>query len=295
MAGGSFSALLPLMEVDSRLTGRRGIALPFTDNCETFFNGQDSGRRLWESALEFGKARNWKYLECRGGREFFDDVPPSLSFYGHELGLNESEDQLFARCAESVRRAVRKAEKSGVTVAVSQSRDAIKKFFALQCKTRKKHGLPPQPLRFFEKIHEHVLAQNLGVVIVASHEKKPIAASVYFQMGCRAIYKYGASDESFQHLRGGNLVMWEAIKWHRQRGFQSLHLGRTSLRNEGLRRFKLGWGAAENRIEYFKYNLRQKQFVSDTDGAAGWYNRIFKILPPPASRLIGALLYRHWA
>lgn len=27
-------ALLPVMEVDSWLTGRRGIALPFTDDCE---------------------------------------------------------------------------------------------------------------------------------------------------------------------------------------------------------------------------------------------------------------------
>src|SRR5580658_8214826 len=32
--GAGIHSLLPLMEVDSWLTGRRGIALPFTDDCE---------------------------------------------------------------------------------------------------------------------------------------------------------------------------------------------------------------------------------------------------------------------
>ena len=76
-------------------------------------------------------------------------------------------------------------------------------------------------------------------------------------MGGRAIYKYGASDETFQDLRGGNLVMWAAIKnFVRAGGAKHLDLGRTSLGNEGLRKFKLGWGAREEKIEYVKYDLR---------------------------------------
>ena len=116
-------------------------------------------------------------------------------------------------CVEaSVRRAIRKAEKSGVTVAVSRELDAMKIFYSLQCKTRRKHGLPPQPFSFFRNICRHVLSKDLGMVVIASCQNRPIAASVYFQLGARAIYKFGASDESFQQLRGANLVMWEAIK-----------------------------------------------------------------------------------
>jgi len=293
-AAGSGS-MLPLMEVDSRLTGRRGIALPFTDDCEPLYSDPAAIQRLIQTALEFGRARGWKSVEWRGGRELFGDAPASLSFYGHSVALAADEARMFARLDSSVRRAIRKAEKDGVTVTVAQSLEAVKIFYALQCQTRRKHGLPPQPFGFFERIYEHVLSRHLGMIALAHWRGRPIAASVYFQLGTRAVFKYGASEAAFQHLRGANLVMWEALKWHARRGAATLHLGRTSLGNEGLRRFKLGWGAGEQKIEYVKFDLRQNRFVTETDHATGWHNRVFRVLPTGMSRWIGAVLYRHCA
>lgn len=289
------SSILPLMEVNSWLTGRRGIALPFTDDCEPLYSDVAAIRNLIQAATEFGRTRGWKSVEWRGGRELFDEAPASLAFYGHSVDLEEDEDRMFARLESSVRRAIRKAEKSGVTVTVSQSLEAMKVFYSLQCKTRKKHGLPPQPFVFFQNIFEHILSKNLGMIAIASCQQRPVAASVYFQLGTRAVYKYGASDEAFQLLRGANVVMWEAIKWQARNGAKTLHLGRTSIGNEGLRRFKLGWGAGEHKIEYVKYDLRKGRFVTETDEATGWYNRVFNLLPMGLSRLIGAVLYRHCA
>jgi hypothetical protein len=288
-------SLLPLMEVDSWLTGRRGIALPFTDDCEPLCPDSGSFKTFFQNAIELGKMRGWKYLECRGGRKFFERIPASLSFYGHSLDLASDKNQQFDRLGSSVRRAIRKAEKDGVMVEISESLEAVRIFYLLHCQTRKKHGLPPQPFSFFSNIHKHILAQNSGIVAVASWQKTPIAASVYFHLGDRAIYKYGASDEKFQYLRGSNLAMWEAIKWHLQKGVKKLHLGRTSMANEGLRRFKLGWGASEEIIEYFKYDFRRKNFVTGSDEVFGWRNRIFQSLPGFMSRLTGKVLYRHWA
>ena len=107
-------------------------------------------------------------MEWRGGRELFGEAPASLAFYGHSLDLEEDEDRMFARLESSVRRAIRKAEKSGVTVTVSQSLEAMKVFYSLQCKTRRKHGLPPQPFIFFRNIFEHILSKNLGMIAIAS-------------------------------------------------------------------------------------------------------------------------------
>ena len=89
--------------------------------------------------------------------------------------------------------------------------------------------------------------------------------------------------------------MWEAMKWLARHGATTLHLGRTSHGNEGLRKFKLGWGAVEESIEYVKYDLRKHTFVTETDATTGWYNRVFNVLPSGVSRLAGALLYRHCA
>ena len=122
-----------------------------------------------------------------------------------------------------------------------------------------------------------------------------MAGAVFFHSGRTCLYKFGASDETFQHLRANNLVMWEAIKWHARRGLGRLDFGRTSLGNGGLRRFKLGWGARERRIDYFRYDQRKAGFVTARDVSSGWHNRIFRMLPVSLSRLIGAAAYRHVA
>ena len=289
------AALLPLMEVNSWLTGRRGVSLPFTDECEPLCPDVDSFRRLFRAVLEHAKARAWKYLECRGGRAWLGDAPASTSFHGHRLDLGGGEEALWARVDGAVRRAVRKAEQSGLTVTFSQDLDAVRTFYGLFCRTRKRHGMPAQPFRFFENIHRHVLAQNQGWVVLARHGPVPAAGAVFFHSGKTAVFKFGASDETLQHLRANNLVMWQAIRWHAQRGFALLDFGRTSLDNEGLRRFKLSWGAQERRIDYFRHDCRKAEFVTARDDSTGWHNRVFRFLPVPLSRLIGVAFYRHVA
>jgi hypothetical protein len=87
--------------------------------------------------------------------------------------------------------------------------------------------------------------------------------------------------------------MWKAIKLCCERGLTTLHLGRTSMSNEGLRRFKMGFGAAEQEIHYARYDFETKQFVRDTDRVEGWYNRVFNFTPLPVLRMAGSILYPH--
>jgi hypothetical protein len=292
---GCLRSLLPIMEVTSWLTGRRGVSLPFTDDCEPLWSDAALFRDLFRMAVEYGVAHGWKYLECRGGKLLFAEAPVSTAFHGHRLTLVSNVDALFAGVESAVRRAIRKAERSGVSVEVSRDLDAVRVFYGLHCRTRRKHGQPPQPFRFFRSIHDHVLSQDQGFVVLARYRQVPVAAAVFFHLGKKAIYKYGASDETFQDVRANDLVMWEAIRWYAQNGYEQLHFGRTSLANEGLRRFKLGWGAEEHRIEYVRYDMRTDGFVTADDGASGWHTRVFQMLPSVCGRLAGAALYKHVA
>jgi hypothetical protein len=292
---GEIHGVLPLMEVNSWLTGRRGVGLPFTDECEPLCGNQETFTTLFHSALELGRTRKWKYVECRGGRRFLAGKPSSLDHYSHELKLAAVADEVFAGLDGAVRRAIRKAGKAGVEVEVSQDLAAVKIFYQLQTKTRRRHGLPPQPFTWFGNLYRHILAQNMGIVVVARKGHTPVSAAMYFYLGNKAVYKYGASDARYQDLRGNNLVMWEAIKWCGRRGLQHMSLGRTSLDQAGLRKFKLGWGTQEERITYFKYDLQQEQFIVERDKTTGWHNRIFRLAPGFISQAAGRLLYRHWA
>lgn len=288
-------ALLPLLEIDSWLTGRRGVGLPFTDECAPLCRDAAEFRILQKAATAHGRERGWKYLESRGGRSWWGDVPASTSFHHHRLELQPDEKVQFARTDSAVRRAIRKAEQGGLTLRNGADLATVRAFYDLMCLTRKRHGLPAQPFRFFENIQRHVLAPGWGTVFLASLGDRPVAGAVFFRFGGEAIYKFGASDERLQQLRANNLVMWEAIKWHAAQGCRLLDFGRTSLGNEGLRKFKLGWGAVERLVEYVRQDLRSDSFLVVRDTVTGWHNRVFRALPISLSRLIGTVLYPHMA
>jgi hypothetical protein len=292
-SSGRLQAVLPMMEVDSWLTGRRGVSLPFTDECAPLCPDPEAFKPLYQEALDYGKARAWKYLECRGGRALFDSAPASVSFLGHRLDLRGGETALFDGCESSVRRAIRKAEQSELTIEFSQDIEAVQAFHGLLCKTRRRHGVPPQPFAFFASIQKHVLARKQGWVVLARLGNVPVAGAVYFLFEKTVIYKYGASDEVFQQLRANNLVMWEAIKRSSAEGYDILDFGRSSLTMGGLQKFKLSWGATEHRIDYVRRDLRSAGYAVVGDGASGWQTRIFRMLPNSLLKLMGAVLYKH--
>jgi lipid II:glycine glycyltransferase (peptidoglycan interpeptide bridge formation enzyme) len=207
--------------------------------------------------------------------------------------LGAGEEVLFKQLEGSVRRGIKKAGTAGLSVQFESSMESVETYYGLHCRTRRRHGLPPQPFQFFANIQKRLLQPGLGFIATVRWENRPAAAAVFFHQGRQALYKFGASDPAFQHLRPNNLVIWEGIRQCAARGCERLHFGRTSLANQGLRRFKLGFGAREEEIKCCKYDYRAGRFVTDTDRAEGWFNRFFACLPLPLLRLAGQLLYRH--
>jgi hypothetical protein len=292
---GQLRALIPMMDVRSFLTGCRGICLPFTDFCSPLvFNDSD---KVWASVIttlaEVARERKWKYFEIRGGQAPDPPAKPAVSYYGHTLDLLGSTEDLFASLKSSTRRAIRKAERSGLRVEVTRTREALLDFYQLHVATRKRHGLPPQSVAFFLNIYDEIIRQNLGFVVVASAASRPIAAAVFLHFGKRAVYKFGASDQKFQELRGSNLVMWEAIRFLAENGFETMHFGRTALENDGLRRFKQTWGAEEHRIEYLRFGPMAEMKANPQGTASGVHRSVFGRLPLSLNRLAGALIYPH--
>ncbi|HWC61071.1 MAG TPA: GNAT family N-acetyltransferase [Verrucomicrobiae bacterium] len=291
-AGEQLQQLLPVMEVSSPWTGRRGVALPFADFCSPLSAGMDDVSELYSLAMEHGRRRNWKYLEARGRFNHWRGATPSVSFFGHNIHLG-GDTGMFREMDGAMRRGIRKAEQAGLKVEFGRTSEDMRAFFALHRHSRRRHGLPPQPVEFFDNIARHVFEAGHGFVAIARHEGRPLAAAVFFHTGHLGIYKFGASDYQFQNLRPNNLLMWEAIKHCASIGLTDLHLGRTSLFNDGLRHFKLGFGAVEETIEYAKYDFRRGGFVSDVDRSEGPLNAMFRCLPLPLLTQAGRLLYPH--
>lgn len=293
MANMQVDTMIPVMEIQSKLTGRRGVSLPFSDYCEPVVGQEIAFEEAIESVIRHGKKAEWRCFEFRGGERFLQNETPFCFFYEHSLDLRKDEKQLFAGLDSSNRRNIRKAAKMGVQIRIAHSLETMKEFYLLHCLTRKRHGLPPQPFYFFKKIYDHIISRNLGLLVLATYEGRTIAGAVYFHFGRKALYKYGASEQKYQKLRANNLVMWEAIKWYCQNGYQDFSFGRTEPENSGLRRFKKSWGANENVIHYYKYDFDEEKFIADQARRRHFHESIFRRMPMPLLRGIGALLYKH--
>lgn len=287
------AALLPLFEIRSPLTGHRGVSLPFTDECGPLGQIASDRQALVSHALELGRKAGWRTLELRGGTDLIAGAIPSTSYWNHQRVLGSSEKELFDTLAPACRRAIRKAEQSGLEVQFSVQLDDWLSFVRLLETTRQRLGVPPQPRRFFQEIHHQALAQNLGRVVLVRHRGQPVAGALFLHFGNQALFKFGASDQRFQHLRANNLVFWAALQWHQRNGFKKIDFGRTSLGNEGLRTFKLSWGTQETRLDYMKYDFRSQCCITSPDRGQGWHSGVFKRMPLSLSRAVGRFLYRH--
>ena len=288
-----FSALTPVMDIHSPLTGRRGVSLPFSDSCETISNGTFTLREVADRVVDHGRRVGWRSMEWRGEGGFEPNVIPSASYYAHSLALAGGPEEIFSRFRDSNKRNIKKAANVGVQVAVEDSSESVEEFYRLNCLTRKEHGLPPQPFHFFRGLHEHVISKGRGFVSLASYAGRSVAAAVFLHFRESAVYKYGASDRQYQRLRANNLVMWEGIKGCAAAGCSTLSLGRTDGDQGGLLQFKRGWGASEHAIRYYKFDFRRGAFVRERSRAFGLHNALFRGLPLSVCRFAGALLYRH--
>lgn len=286
-------AIAIAMEVDSWLTGKRGVCLPFTDACPPLYRSEEALATIHGQLVALAQERRWKRLECRAPDGFGPWQPASTEFYLHVLNFESTIEAQFARFSASNRRALRKAQASDLQVNRSTDLDSLRAFYHLLCKTRQRHGVPPQPWSFFENIHRHIISKDQGSLFLAFHDQLPIAGALYLHDREKAIYKFGASDHQYQSLRPNNLVMWEAIQWLIENGCQSLDFGRTSLDNEGLRRFKQSWRTTETILPYYSLDPTTETILEQPDQSSGWHNQVFRRMPKPISRLAGQLLYKH--
>jgi CelD/BcsL family acetyltransferase involved in cellulose biosynthesis len=299
-------ALVPLMEISSLLTGRRGVCLPFSDECPPLLFDGTALPLVMTELEKIARGHGWKWCELRGDAKgdgaaesasFRGDAESEVApaFYGHTLDLTCGAERLLAGCSEAVRRGIRKAEKNKLTAEIDTSTDAMEDYYRLHCNTRRRHGAPPQPQSFFRHISEEIIAAGLGFIVTVRRGGRCIAAAVFFCYGQRALFKFGASERQALEFRPNNFCLWRGIEHLAQLGYHTLQFGRTEPANQGLRRFKQGWGATEYPIIYKRLSSESLRSQKNASGvvAARCAQEVFRRLPVFANRLAGRVLYPH--
>jgi CelD/BcsL family acetyltransferase involved in cellulose biosynthesis len=287
------AALVPLMEVNSCFTGRRGVSLPFSDYTGVLWTDARQASSVYRALFEFASDQKWKHVEIRGARIPPVAAKPFQTYQSNLLDLSQGIESISRHVDPSVRTAIRKAERSGIEVSVEQSLEAMDAFYKLHGRTRRRHGLPPQPASFFRSIARNLVGAGLGSIVLAKLGGIPVAGAVFLHSAGRVIYKFGASDVEHWPLRPNQMVMWAAIRAFVEAGYQELQFGRTSPTDQGLIRFKRSWGSTSQALSYFRYGCRNNLWLVNKQPPSESYPLIFGHLPIVCNRLAGRLIYPH--
>lgn len=293
--GNGIEAGIPIARVESRLTGRRLVSLPFSDICSPAHSGgSDAGSLgLLGNALAAEAERSGLELTVRGPLPGAPGAVLEGGFFRHLLPLADDPAEVEARYSKSqVKRGIKKARRENLSWERRTDGAALDAFYALHVRTRQRLGVPTQPKRFIRRF-ERLFEDGLGFVGLILDDGKPIAAAVFLTCNGVITYKYGASDAASLGKRPNNLLFAEAIRWGCESGFQILDFGRTEAENEGLRAFKCSWGAVEVELPYTHFGS-DEQHEPGSGRRDRMVGAVIRRSPPSVGRLVGAALYRHF-
>jgi lipid II:glycine glycyltransferase (peptidoglycan interpeptide bridge formation enzyme) len=210
------------------------------------------------------------------------------------LDLRSGAAEVFRKFhKDCVQRKIRRAERERIFVTAGTNPTVLAEFYHLMVLTRRRHGLPPQPLAWFRNLTE-CLGESLAIW-VARKDDQPVAAIVTGRHGRTLTYKYGASDARFHQLGAMPCLFWSAIQDGIGRGLESFDLGRSDEENPGLLAFKDHLGATRSTLSYWTAPADVPQTAASGTWKRSLLRQACARLPDRYLAVLGGLLYRHIA
>jgi CelD/BcsL family acetyltransferase involved in cellulose biosynthesis len=302
--GPHIHGLLPIAEVRSRLTGDRMTTLPFSDACGVLAENSAAADTLLDGARRLRDERGLGMYEMRmlpvlrTGDHI--DTPAGFSCQGHffnyVIPLGPDPDAVrktFAR--KSVRQTINKSARLGVTVRRGQGEEDLRTFYRLYALNRRRHGIPPQPLRLFRMIFERLGVNGDALLYFSEYEGRAIAALIVLRCNGVVYAKYEGIDESRRDVLPLYPLFWRSIEDACHAGDTAYDLGRTSGDNEGLMEFKSRWGTERTPLPYYFYPPGEGVSTVRRDSLKyRLFTGVFRRLPLSASTWLGTRIFRHF-
>jgi hypothetical protein len=289
----NISGILPCFLVKNFLTGSRTVSLPFSDYGGPLLRETDQENQLLREVTK-KNGNHIASIEIRSSLSKNSGLIPRNYYKRHVLdlssGLSEVKKNIDKR---TILYSIRKAQKAGVYIKEENTEWGIKEFYRLNLLTRKKHGVPSQPLRFFEKLYDNMISKGRASIFMAVSDSKTIAAGIFLKFRDTVYYKYNASDPGLLSAQTPNhLLTWHAIDQACSQGYRFLDFGRTSPDDIGLMRFKEMWGTKVLELPYY-YSKIKGATSKEGSGLSHVLITIWRILPGTVVNKLGPRIYKY--
>ena len=299
LAGRRLESGMVFCQIESWLTGRRLVSLPFSDHCEPLVDNQDDLDAIAIALEEEAQRGGWRYIEMRPLRrmDFATTLHHATAPYTfHQLDLAPDVETLFRNCHKnSTQRKILRAEREGLRYCEGSTEELLDNFYELHTITRKRHRRPPQPRNWFVNLID--CFGDALKIRVALKDERTVAAILTIRHKDTLVYKYGGSDPNFNHLGSMHFLLWRAIQEAKSAGLACFDFGRTEAAQQGLITFKKRWGTVQSDLIYSRYGVSPEVGHIFESSAMNWKSRAARYLvdhmQPGLLSLAGRALYRH--
>jgi hypothetical protein len=286
--------------VNSWLTGRRLVSVPYSDHCEPLAEDESVNEICAKLEREV-RERRLRYFELRPLRQLAVrdvDYWPGGNYYSHVLDLTPGLDALYRRFhPSSVQRKIRRALKEGLECREGPADDLLDSFCRLLALTRRRHGIPAQPKIWFQN-----LIRFFGDALkirVAMANGEAVASILTIRHKDTLVYKYGCSDARRHQLGGMQLLLWNAIQEAKRDDFKALDLGRSDADQAGLLQFKERWGSERRPLTYLRYTNAASAKADGAEPKEDWRikaaRQLVALVPNQMLTPVSRFLYKHGA
>lgn len=292
-------AALSLFLIKSSFAVKRLIGAPLATFFDPLVTSSDDFYILLNRALDLKKDTNSSSIKIKTfkSRHHFQQSNFSAinSFITHILTLEDDLQTIWKRLDRTcIRKNIKRVGQHDINFTIISENNNLKKFFLLYSDTRKRHGLPSIPLRFFQAIFDIYVPNKNAYFLLLEYKGIPIASLLVFIYKNRCSAEALGWDINYKWLSPSILIYWEAIKLAYNTGCRFFDFGRTSITNKSLISFKRRWGTEEVEIPIYSYpaGKARKGLLKEHKMVDTFPHLIFRWSPYPIYAGLSDLYYR---
>ena len=288
-AGGTVRGVLPLAELKSRLFGHSLVSLPFCVYGGPAAVDAAAANALIDAAAELGASLGVDYLELRDRAARRTDWPCQDLYVTFRRPILPDVEANMLAIPRKQRAMVRKGIARGLKSELDPSAD---RFFALYADNVHRHGTPPLPKRFFERLLS-TFGGACDVLTVTDAGGRPVSGVMSFHFRDEVLPYYAGDTAEARDLAANDFKYWELMRRACERGVRVFDYGR-SKRGTGSFDFKKNWGFVPTPLAY-EYRLYTRADIPQNNPSNPKYRTLIALwrrLPRSIANALGPLIVR---
>lgn len=294
LRGGSLSAILPLLDVRSRLFGRVLVSSGFGVAGGVLATHQEDGASLFAFAEEQALLRGCPTIELRGGQLPLGRRGWTLrsdSHCGYIGDLAADDEAQLLQVPRKQRAEVRKGLSVDLTVSIGSGPRDRSAHYAVYSESVRNLGTPVFPQRLFAEVLDAFGEQ--ADILTVWHQGHPVASVLSLYHRDAVMPYWGGGTMAARALRANDRMYFELMLHARRRGCARFDFGRSKV-NSGAGDFKKNWGFAATPLTYASWTApgAKARDANPTSHRHAHRIALWRKLPLPVANLLGPMIAR---